>query len=308
MKNKQITKSQHFVPRFYLKRFALEGLIQVFDVRAKRIGKPRPFGSVCYEKFFYAVETGVQDEISQAYEESFGRFENIIDKALPGIAERALNRQLTDDDLDKIAGFMSAQWIRTRYFREWLNKMYCEILKQLFKKLPSFSGFPDYVRSTEEGRETTDEQMEELKRFIQSGAYEIPRSNNALHFKFMRNEDFIGFYKLLLAKKWRIIHSKESHHFITSDNPVVQWIPPTKGIFGPTFMDRVHFLPLTPNILIETTPPGSMNPEQQPVDRLSYCAVNGKRVLMFNKMIANHAHQYAYASQTDEFKQLLRAI
>ena len=308
MKNKQITKDQHFVPRFYLKRFALEGLIQVFDVRAMRIGKPRPFGSVCYEKFFYAIETGVQDEISQAYEEDFGRFENVIDKALPGITERALNRQLTDDDLDKIAGFMSVQWIRTRYFREWLQKMESEILKQLYKKLASFSGFQDSVRSTEGGRETRDEQMEERIQFIQSGEYENRLSNNALHFKFMRNEDFNGFHNLLLAKKWRIIHSKESHHFITSDNPVVQWIPPTKGIFGPTFMDRVHLLPLTPNILIETTPPGSINPEQQPVDRLSYWAANGKGVLMFNKMIANHAHQYAYAPQTGEFERLLRAI
>ena len=46
----QITGKQHFVPRFYLKRFAKEGQIQVFDVRAKRIGKPRPYGSVCYAR------------------------------------------------------------------------------------------------------------------------------------------------------------------------------------------------------------------------------------------------------------------
>ena len=37
----QITRNQHYVPRFYLKRFAKEGQIRVFDVRAKRIGKPR---------------------------------------------------------------------------------------------------------------------------------------------------------------------------------------------------------------------------------------------------------------------------
>ena len=34
----QITENHHFVPRFYLKRFAGEGQIQIFDVRAKRIG------------------------------------------------------------------------------------------------------------------------------------------------------------------------------------------------------------------------------------------------------------------------------
>ena len=46
----QITKDQHFVPKFYLKQFAREKKIQVFDVRARRIGKPRPYVSVCYEK------------------------------------------------------------------------------------------------------------------------------------------------------------------------------------------------------------------------------------------------------------------
>lgn len=60
----QITKKQHFVPKFYLKRFARNGQIQVCDVRAKRILKAYGYKSVCYEKFFYGVETGVQDEVS----------------------------------------------------------------------------------------------------------------------------------------------------------------------------------------------------------------------------------------------------
>ena len=29
---------------------------------------------------------------------------------------------------------------------------------------------------------------------------------------------------------------------------------------------------------------------------------------MFNKVIANHAHQFVYAPQTEEFEQLLKAI
>ena len=51
-----------------------------------------------------------------------------------------------------------------------------------------------------------------------------------------------------------------------------------------------------------------MNPEQQPVDQGSYHTANGKWVLMFNKVLANHAHQFAYAPRTDEFEQFLTAI
>ena len=67
-----------------------------------------------------------------------------------------------------------------------------------------------------------------------------------------------------------------------------------------TFMDRMHLLALTPDILIETC-----HPEQQPVDRVSYHTANEKGVLMFNKVLVNRAHEYAYASQRDELEQLL---
>ena len=72
-----------------------------------------------------------------------------------------------------------------------------------------------------------------------------------------------------------------------------------------TFMDRRHLFALTPNILIETCRPDSMDPEQQPVDRLSYHAANEKGVLMFNNVLAENAHEYAYSHQRDEFEQLL---
>ena len=114
----QIIGKQHFVPRFYLKRFAKEGQIQVFDVQAKRIGKPRPYGSVCYEKFFYAAETSVQDESSQILELMFGRIENKIAGALPGIIEHAVTKQLSNFDLDALACFMSLQWVSPDYARD----------------------------------------------------------------------------------------------------------------------------------------------------------------------------------------------
>ena len=299
----QITRDQHFVPRFYLKLFAKEGQIQVFDVRAKRIGNPRHYGSVCHEKFFYAAETGVQDEISQAFEDAFGQIENVVAEALPGIIERAVALQLTNDDLDVLAYFMSVQWLRTRSFRERVQKMESELMKWMLTSSP---GFQERIRIADEGGGMSDEkQIEEVKRFIQSG---VLRTNNALSLNLICKEKINGFCNLLLAQKWRIILSEGPYHFITSDNPVAECFPPRIGLFGATFTDRRHLLALTPSILIETVCPDSMNPEQQPVDRLSYHTANRKGVLMFNAVLANHAHQFAYAPQTGEFQQLLTAI
>ena len=304
----QITRNQHYVPKFYFKRFAKKGQIQVFDVRAKRIGKPRRFGSICHEEFFYAAKTGVQDEISQVFEKDvFGKVEDKIEKALPGIIERTDAQKLTNDDLGVLAYFMSVQWLRTRSFRERLQKMESEKIKWTLKQRARLPGFQDYIRSTAEESEIPDEQIEEGKRFIESGEYDIG-TNNAQHLNFIGEEEINGFCNLLLAKKWRIILSEGPHHFITSDNPVAEWIPPRTGIFGATFTERKHYLALTPNILIETVRPDSMNPEQQPVDHLSYHTANGKGVLMFNAVLANHAHQFAYALRADEFEQLLKTI
>ena len=304
----QITRNQHYVPKFYFKRFAKEEQIQVFDVRAKRIEKPRHYGSMCRKEFFYAAKTGVQDEISQVFEKDvFGKIEDVIAKALPGIIERTDAQKLTNGDLDVLAYFMSVQWLRTLFFRERLQKMQSEIRKWMLKQRASLPGFQDHIQETAEVHEVSEEKLREaVNRLIESGEYDI-RTNNAQHLNFIGEEEINGFCNLLLAKKWRIILSEGPYHFITSDNPVVEWIPPRTGIFGSTFTERKHYLALTPSILIETEYPDDRNSEQQPVDRLSYHNANGKGVLMFNKVIANHAHQFVYAPQTEEFEQLLKA-
>ena len=303
----QITKDQHFVPRFYLKRFAREGQIQVFDKRAKRIGKPRPYASVCYDKFFYAARTGVQDETSQAFEDLFGQIESVIADALPGVIKRAGDLELTNNDLDSLAIFMSVQWLRTRFFRERVQKIYSDMMKWVLQMKTSGPRFQHSLRRMNDERDVSDEQIEEVKRFIQSGEYDL-RFDNAPHLNFIDEEKIKGFCNLLLAKKWRIIFSERPYYFITSDNPVAEWIPPRTGIFGATFMERKHYLALTPHILIETIRPDGMDPEQQPVERLSYHAANGKGVLIFNIVLANHAHQFAYAPQIGEFERLLELV
>ena len=311
---KQITEDQHFVPKFYLKQFAREKKlqvfeIQIFDVRARRIGKPRPYASVCYEKFFYAAETGVQDEISQAFEDVFGQTENRIAEALPGIIERAVAQKLTNGDLDVLAYFMSVQWLRTRYFREWLQKMQSEVMKWVLKQRASLPRFQDYIREASDAHKVDEHELKEaVNRLVESGEYGFRETNNASHLNFISDEKINGFCNLLLAKKWRIYLSEGPYHFITSDNPVAVWSSPGTGLIPVTFMDRAHLLALTPNILIETGRPNSMDSEQEPVDRLSYHTANEKGVLMFNKVLANNAHRFAYAHQRDEFEQLLKAI
>ena len=305
---KQITKNQHFVPRFYLKRFARDGQVHVFDVRAKRIAKPRSYTSVCYEKFFYAAQTGVQDDVSQTYEDVFGQIENVIANALPEIIERTIACQLTDDDLGVLAYFMSVQWLRTRYFRERLQKIETDLMKQVLGIRASHSGFRDYVRATLKGQDISEETIRNVQRMFQSGEYDLHHITNSSHLKFISEKDIHGFCNLFLAKRWRIIHAEEACHFITSDNPVAEHIPPQDGLRSVTFLDRQHLLAVTPGILVETTAPTDLDAEQPTIDRVSYFAANDGGVLMFNSVLAAHAHQFAYAPHTNEFERLLQVM
>ena len=263
------------------------------------------------EVFFYAAETGVQDEISQAFEDVFGQTEKMIAEALPGIIERADAQKLTNGDLDMLAYFMSVQWLRTRFFRERLQKILSEFIKWFIQLRAAHSPrfLQDHIQEAAEAHEVSEEKLREaVNRLIESGEYDFRETNNTSHLNFIDEGNINGFCNLFLAKKWRIIISARPCHFITSDNPVAEWIPPRTGLTPVTFMGHRHLLALTPNILIETVRPDDMDPEQQPVDRLSYHTANAKGVLMFNAVLANNAHQFAYAPRTDEFEQLLKAI
>ena len=232
-----------------------------------------------------------------------GKIEDVFEKALPGIIERTDAQKLTNGDLDILAYFMSVQWLRTPFFRERLQKIRSEFIKSFIQLRAAHSPrfLQDHIQEAAEAHEVSEEMREAVNRFIESGEYDFRETNNASHLNFIDEDKVNGFYNLLLAKKWRIILSEGPYHFITSDNPVAE----CPELIPVTFMDRSHLLALTPNILIETCRPDSMNPEQQPVDRVSYHTANEKEVLMFNKVLVNCAHEYAYASQRDEFEQLL---
>ena len=302
------TKDQHSVPKFYLKPFSRCGKIQILDVQARRILKTRHYTRVCFKKLFYAVDTGVLDDTSQSLETKFGQTENVVARALPKIIKRAEAQELTADDLGLLASFMSIQWLRTAHFRKRVESITSEFMKWVTKITFERPGTQNRIRTLAEDPEMSDEQVEKVQEFIQSGEYDFRQINNVLHLRLLNREHFNGFSNLLLDKKWRIIFAKEPHHFITSDNPVAEWTRPSQGLYNASFMDRYHLLAVTPRMLIETAPPNGIKPNQSPLERLSYSTANERGVLMFNTVLANSAHQFAYSARKGDLQTLLDSL
>jgi hypothetical protein len=304
---RQVTADQHFVPRFYMKGFADNGFVQVLHLRKRRIGKARPYASVCYQPFFYAQKTGVQDEVSQHFEDLFGQFETQFAERYPKIVENARNKRLTDGNLDTLAYMMALQWMRSQRFRDMVRELESQVLKIQFQ---ARAMSPTFIKTAKEiykqhDIDLTDQQAEDLQRSIMEGNYEIT-SDNTSHLKFIMSKENLTSYKTwFYVKQWNVLSASRKYQFVTSDNPVAEWISPNAGLYGAHIAQRKHYFPLSPDIMIESVPP-TRDVKTQPVDALAYRDCDDDDTLVCNMVMAHHAKEFLYSPTKDIFTELLR--
>jgi hypothetical protein len=301
------TEKQHFVPRFYLRNFSdSNGLIRVLDVPNKRIGKPRPYQSVGYSKFFYAAKTGVSDKISQDVEEWLKVFENYIARGLPKIINAIDGLQhIEDDDRYFLSVFISMLWLRAPGMRDQLNKMHEDLLKQTMKiNVPR--GIERYLKET--GKKWSPEEIEKIMKVVESGNYDV-RFNNIDHLRFMVETlgyNKPGFANMFFGMKWKIYLLRSKEIFITTDSPIVEkWFPP-KTAYGDgcSFLERTKYFALTPKILIELTYPCGT----KKVKRETLFEGQSEIVKMFNIILMSGCQEFVYSGDDDCLGQLLSGI
>lgn len=301
----QITEKQHFVPKFYLKRFAEpQGFLQVFDVKKRALLPQRPYGGVCYSSFFYAAKTGKADEMAQLIETWLGEIENYIATRLPPIIEKLLNYDhIDEDDRYTVAVLLSMLWLRTPGMREQLNRMEEQFTKKIMGVNPEVM-VDKYIAET--GRVMSAEQRNLLIETYKEGRYKMTFSN-VQHIRFMVDALGFGekgFANMFYGEKWKVYIAKGNERFITSGNPVVEWFRPPVGFYGRSFLDRTHYLALTPEIMIELTyPRGSTK-----VKRKTLFADQNVLVRMLNIVIAAHAPEHAYSGEKARLQILLDGL
>jgi len=109
-----MTKNQHFVPQFYLRRFTNQkNLVEVLDLNLMKCVNPTGTGGICNEEFFYGIETGVPDAVSQEVEGWFQKMESFIGGCMDSIVGKILDGKQIEIADKWIVGFlMSMIWIR----------------------------------------------------------------------------------------------------------------------------------------------------------------------------------------------------
>lgn len=300
---KQITKKQHFAPVFYFKRFAVDNMLQTLDIQNGKIIKPQSYSGVCYADFFYAVETGKEDETSQEFEAFFGEIEDKFAKEYDAIVDAIWNyRPLTDQQLDILAWFMASLWIRGPHMRDQINKTMADGMKQVTQLMASHPNFGKGAKEglAKEGHIVTDEQIEGARKTLESGEFEITFDNNVNHLNLITNCE--EYHRWFFIKKWRFYLAKGSKKFITSDTPVSEvFNHGENAMFTNHIAQRRHYFALTPEILIELTNPTLSGKKQK-----RHAVTDNRVIIEINRHIVIYSKDYAYSNDKEYLEDLLQ--
>jgi len=300
MPEKQITSKQHFVPVFFMKKFAgSDNFLKVLDLKQGNFIKPRPYSGVCYDKFYYAQKTGKEDEVSQLVEDFFSTLENYIANQYQEIYNKIISyKHLDDEERYVLSVFSSMLWLRGEYMRKQINRMSENIMKQTMSFRASHPGFSDNIKKffKEKGEEITNEEVEKMKKMLLDKSYNL-KFNNAEHLEFLRTYE--NFANMFYAKNWRVYLAQGNKKFITSDNPVIEWFPERKNFaYGSSFLDRKHYLAISPEVLIEMISPISGK-------KLKRKVIYDEEIFEFNRLRAEYSINYCYGFREDELNDLI---
>ena len=178
-------KKQHFVPRFYLKRFSPDGKsINIWNLSSKQKIISTSLKNQCCKDYFYGKKLDVEKGLS-INEGQMATILKIIDKRCE------LPPKLSPDHL-AIIFYVTMQHGRTKYAADQVDEMNDQIFKHLHRQQLKSEGIDiDQYNIT-----IQDAQLISLKIVVHS-------------------------YPLLLDLEYKLLLNKTDVEFVTSDNPLV---------------------------------------------------------------------------------------
>ena len=178
-------KKQHYVPRFYLKRFSRDGKkINIWNLQRKKKIYSAKLRTQCYRNYFYGKQLDV--------EKALGNVEGEMGKILTKLDECRELPKPRSPEHHFIVLYVLLQYYRTVYLAQSLNEMNDQITKHLFGNTAKAKGI----------------NMDKFKIVLQ----DVPRYALA---------HTVESYPLLLDLHYKLLINRTGVEFVTSDNPVV---------------------------------------------------------------------------------------
>ncbi len=238
-----VPRRHHFVPEFYLNRWAIDGRIAV----RRRDGKSFVAGT-----HNVAVETGFYDthdddgNLSTEVEDYLSDVEGAAADAMRAIDKSGRPPSLDDTNRLALARFLAFQYTRTPEHRE--RAMFSETVVKFLDGRPfSRDLVAEYLEEHHLGFTPSANEIDGVTAFVSAAMHMVgevtPEMTLQIMFKSVEQCE-----PLLLTMHWTVEHDRKAS-LITSDSPFVRWRKPTvrdtfEGI-GLTNAEELRF-PLDP--------------------------------------------------------------
>jgi|SRR3990170_9077557 len=226
MKNKSF---QHYVPKFLLEYFSIEGHLYVYDRENKAIRKQTP-RSTAGEKNYYIVTTksgGKSDAVEKMFSEIEKHAAKIIKKINSG------DHKLSAQEKADFAMFLAALYLRVPHSidksHDTSKQMTQEIMKRAAMFEPHFEKGMEVIQK-KHGYRLTKKQKDEIRETFIEKRYkvEFPKEHMIKTMLMLMQE----FYYIIAQMEWTILTSPRGKKFITSDNPVYTMNIKPEGFWG----------------------------------------------------------------------------
>jgi len=312
--NKPTTRS-HYLPRTYLKHFLFEDALFMYmkgekffkndcasEQRIFKIKGESELVNIGLQNNLYQLD--VQGFTANDIEEIFQEYgENFLDEVIAKIAKKRAGEKIDQELKDKLCIFLGAMRVRTPLLKWETEEASSVFLKySMGSRMQNISVAELKKEMETTGKDYTEEQIEIAQRAFVDKKYEL-KWPNALFLK----SALLGlemhaniFHKMRMI----ILRSNNNRHFVTSDNPVVYFVPQEKINFynPPRSLMSPHtevFFVLTRNIAVHLSR----------AEKLKEIIMDTKRdtVDMFNYNISHNSFNFIFSPiQMNSLEQFIK--
>jgi hypothetical protein len=285
--------NSHIIPNFYLKQFAIKkpnGKHYVWVYAKGKKPVQQSTKNTAYENgyFAYTLPDGTVEESLEGVLKTME--EDAIDPLVSAKSDLFVQ---SESSRIKLASYAALLYARTTQRLDWTKRNWLELYQQLdeiMKEYEFAAALIDHFNRKLGGDKSVDWIRGHMKELIQQKATTVEAKNNFL-------EELIGNVEMardaLLQRRMRILKAPSGRQFVTSDNPLITFMPlphgeflPGEGFGKPTTM---MVFPIAPNACVFFG--GDDSAARHDVD--------AKMVKKINWIVIASAHHFVF-SQTED--------
>jgi hypothetical protein len=277
-------KNQHFVPRSFLRGFAIdseESLIWGYDKKYNKCTGKRSINQICSFDYYYE-QLKPDGKKTQMLEDGFQTVET---PAIKIIRSLSTSKKLSSEDKGCLAFYIGLLLTRGPSFRDGIHEAHKHAIEVMLKKMYESGVFP--------------EPPEILKKHIVNrDITSVVKTKILPHvsLKYML-DSAIDIGNSLCNKKWDIHYIKNSEFFVTSDTPVIfgPVDPKINQAIGPANQESLVLCPITKKMLIAARPYYKSD-----CGGFEFMPVKDGMVEKLNELMCFNAQRFVYASEKSQ--------